>query len=76
MRNNACFYFEFSDAMESFVEGTVVLMNNLCPSWAEEKANELQIPLLSTTWIVQCLIEGKLCQYDANIRYRYNFQQN
>ncbi|KOC62284.1 Tumor suppressor p53-binding protein 1 [Habropoda laboriosa] len=64
------------DTMESFVEGTVVLTNSLCPSWAVEKATELQIPLLSTTWIVQSLIEGKLCPYDDHSRYKYNYKKN
>ncbi|XP_053983485.1 uncharacterized protein LOC128878885 [Hylaeus volcanicus] len=64
------------DAMESFVEGTVVLTNASCPSWAIGKANELQIPLLSTTWVIQCLIEGKLCQHDSHLRYKYNYIQN
>ncbi|XP_076243075.1 uncharacterized protein LOC143184606 [Calliopsis andreniformis] len=64
------------DAMEGFGEGTVVLTNRSCPSWAVEKATDLQIPLLSTTWLVQCLIEGKLCSYDAKIRYKYNYIQN
>ncbi|PBC32602.1 Tumor suppressor p53-binding protein [Apis cerana cerana] len=67
---------EKPDAMESFVQGTIVLTNSLCPFWAIEKANKLQIPLLSTTWIVQCLIEGKLCSYDASPRYKYNYKQN
>lgn len=62
--------------MESFVEGTIILTNRSCPSWAVGKANELQIPLLSTTWVVQCLIEGKLCPYDSHLRYKYNYIQN
>ncbi|XP_003699282.2 uncharacterized protein LOC100877346 [Megachile rotundata] len=61
------------DTMEGFVNGTVILTNNSCPSWAIEKATELQIPLLSATWIVQCLIEGKFCQYDSQARYKYNY---
>ncbi|XP_043264809.1 uncharacterized protein LOC122404687 [Colletes gigas] len=61
------------DAMESFVEGTVVITNRSCPSWAIAKADELEIPLLSTTWVVQCLIEGKLCRYDSQLRYKYNY---
>lgn len=69
-------FYQFLDVMESFVQGTVVLTNNLCPSWAVEKANKLQIPLLSTTWIVQCLIEGKFCPYDASVRYKYNYKKN
>ncbi|XP_076757867.1 uncharacterized protein LOC143427536 [Xylocopa sonorina] len=64
------------DAMEGFVAGTVVLTNSFCPSWAVEKANQLQIPLLNTTWIVQCLVEGKLCSYDKTPRYNYNYKSN
>lgn len=64
------------DAVEIFEQGTVVLTNSLCPSWAVEEANKLQIPLLSTIWIVQCLIEGKLCPYDGKIRYKYNYKKN
>lgn len=66
----------FSGAVESFEQGTVVLTNSLCPSWAVEEANKLQVPLLSTTWIVQCLIEGKLCPYDGKSRYKYNYKKN
>lgn len=62
--------------MESFMEGTVVVTNKSCPSWVVEKASELQIPLLSTTWVVQCLIEGKLCRNDRQLRYKYNYTQN
>ncbi|XP_043506794.1 uncharacterized protein LOC122527053 [Frieseomelitta varia] len=63
-------------AVESFEQGTVVLTNSLCPSWAVEEASKLQIPLLSTTWVVQCLIEGKLCPYDGKSRYKYNYKKN
>ncbi|XP_033335111.2 uncharacterized protein LOC117225554 [Megalopta genalis] len=64
------------DTMEGFAEGTVVLTNRSCPSWAVGKASELQIPLLSTTWVVQSLIEGKFCRYDTQHRYKYNYIQN
>ena len=64
------------DPMEGFDDGTVVLTNRSCPSWAVERATELQIPLLSTTWVVQCLIEGKVCPYNSQIRYKYNYIQN
>ncbi|XP_076290946.1 uncharacterized protein LOC143214149 [Lasioglossum baleicum] len=64
------------DTMEGFGEGTVVLTNRSCPSWVTGKASELQMPLLSTTWVVQCLIEGKFCRYDIQRRYKYNYTQN
>lgn len=62
--------------MENYIDGTVILTNGSCPSWTVEKAAELQIPLLSATWIVQCLIEGQLCQYDTQPRYKYNYKKN
>ncbi|KAG7207764.1 hypothetical protein KM043_009374 [Ampulex compressa] len=65
-----------SETIESFVEGTVILTNHRCPAWVVTRANELQIPLLSTTWIIQCLIEGKVCHYSNQLRYNYNFIQD
>lgn len=68
--------FILTESMEGFAEGTVVITNRRCPSWAITKAGEWQLPLLSTTWVVQCLIEGKICPYDSQIRYKYNYIQN
>ncbi|KAK2577841.1 hypothetical protein KPH14_001106 [Odynerus spinipes] len=65
-----------SESMEGFAEGAVVVTNCRCPPWVVVKASELQLPLLSTTWIVQCLIEGKICPYDSQMRYKYNYIQN
>ncbi|XP_050461708.1 uncharacterized protein LOC126856852 [Cataglyphis hispanica] len=61
-------------AMEAldFDSNVVVLSNWTCPSWAVERANQLRIPILSTTWVIQCLIEGKLCPHDQHPRYKYN----
>lgn len=65
-----------SESMEGFAEGAVVVTNRRCPSWIVAKASELQLPLLSTTWVVQCLIEGRICPYDSQMRYKYNYIQN
>ncbi|XP_070172689.1 enolase-phosphatase E1 [Polyergus mexicanus] len=61
-------------AMEAldFDSNVIVLSNRRCPSWAVDRANHLQIPILSTTWVIQCLIEGKLCPHDQHSRYKYN----
>lgn len=64
------FFFFFSDAMETDFADTVVVSNWKCPSWAQKKAIQLNIPILSTTWVVQCIIEGKLCPQN-HPRYRY-----
>ncbi|XP_018349931.1 PREDICTED: uncharacterized protein LOC108753087 [Trachymyrmex septentrionalis] len=61
---------ENPDAMETNFADTVVVSNWKCPSWAQKKAIQLNIPILSTTWVVQCIIEGKLCPQN-HPRYRY-----
>ncbi|KAG5344005.1 TP53B protein, partial [Acromyrmex charruanus] len=61
---------ENPDAMETDFADTVVVSNWKCPSWAQKKAIQLNIPILSTTWVVQCIIEGKLCPQN-HPRYRY-----
>ncbi|XP_043480539.1 serine-rich adhesin for platelets-like [Leptopilina heterotoma] len=54
----------------SFIEGTVVLTNYRCPLWVVEKARGWEIPLVSTTWVVQSLIEGKILTYDGHKRFK------
>ncbi|KAJ8683671.1 hypothetical protein QAD02_019463 [Eretmocerus hayati] len=61
---------------DSFVQCTVVLANKKCPSWVMEKADAWQIPVVSTTWVVQCLIEGKLCAPDAKAEYKYSANES
>ncbi|XP_012276833.1 TP53-binding protein 1 [Orussus abietinus] len=57
----------------NLIQGSVVLTNHKCPTWLVEKANSWSIPLVSTTWIVQCLIEGKLCPHDTQASYKYDY---
>lgn len=59
-----------------FDSNVIVLSNLTCPSWAVNRANDLRIPVLSTIWLVQCLIEGKLCPHDQHPRFKYNYIQN
>lgn len=59
-----------------FDSNVVVVSNWICPSWAIDRAAKLQIPVLSTTWVVQCLIEGRLCPQDQHPRYKYNYKSN
>ncbi|RLU20538.1 hypothetical protein DMN91_007149 [Ooceraea biroi] len=66
---------EHSGSMElvDFDSDVVVVSNKKCPSWAVDRAGQLQIPVLSTTWVVQCLIEGKRCPCELHPRYKYNY---
>ncbi|XP_015110583.1 TP53-binding protein 1 [Diachasma alloeum] len=57
---------------ETFMEGTVVLANDKCPTWMKEKAAGWKIPLVTTTWLIQSLIEGKMMPYDAHPLYQHN----
>lgn len=43
---------------DEFFDATVVVTNQNCPGWVEEKAANYDVPLVSTTWVVQCIIEG------------------
>lgn len=64
------------EAMDFGSNNVIVLSNLTCPSWAVNRASHLRIPVLSTTWVVQCLIEGKLCSYDQHPRFKYSYIQN
>ncbi|KAL6266928.1 hypothetical protein P5V15_000013 [Pogonomyrmex californicus] len=66
---------EDSEAMETmdFASNIMVVSNCRCPSWAVNRAARQQIPLLSTTWVIQCIIEGRLCPPDQHPRYKYNY---
>ncbi|XP_043283659.1 TP53-binding protein 1-like [Venturia canescens] len=57
---------------DNFVEGTVVLTNQHCPSWVVEKASSWNIPLVSTTWVIECLVQGDLCGDDAHASFKHN----
>ncbi|KYM98984.1 PREDICTED: uncharacterized protein LOC108777119 [Cyphomyrmex costatus] len=65
------------DAMETmdFASTTVVISNWKCPLWAQNRAIQLNFPILSTTWVVQCIIEGKLCPQN-HPRYRHTYIPN
>ncbi|XP_008555922.1 uncharacterized protein LOC103577166 [Microplitis demolitor] len=49
----------FIDSPEDeFFDATVVVTNQNCPAWVEKKALSYEIPLVTTTWVVQCIVEG------------------
>lgn len=51
--------------------GSVIVTDFDCPLKVRKQAQSLDIPLVSTTWVVQSLILGQVCNYD-NI-YAYNY---
>ena len=38
-----------------------------------DAARYRKVPIVSAEWLVQCLITGKLRQYDAHPKYKHDF---
>lgn len=74
MDYNQCLLIFDSILDEDFMEATVILTNNKCPDWVLEKAKKYQIPLISPMWVKQCLVEGKVCPYDTQPEYKYDYK--
>ncbi|XP_071565799.1 uncharacterized protein [Temnothorax nylanderi] len=68
---------ENSGAMEAMdFKDAVVVSNRKCPSWAINRAARLKIPVQSTMWVIQSIIEGKRCPYNQHPCYKYNYISN
>ncbi|XP_030021217.2 TP53-binding protein 1 isoform X1 [Manduca sexta] len=44
-----------------------------CPHEVQNKANQDNIPLVATTWVVQCLIEDKLLSPTGHVKFSFMF---
>ncbi|XP_066595932.1 uncharacterized protein [Prorops nasuta] len=64
---------ENAESMEGFVGNAIVVSNPRCPAWAVKKANELKLPMVSTTWVVQSLVKGAISDYESKDFYKYNY---
>ncbi|XP_041368537.1 TP53-binding protein 1-like [Gigantopelta aegis] len=51
----------------------VVVTDNTCPTNIKRRAEKLGIPVISTEWVIQCLINGHQVGYDMHPRYRHDF---
>lgn len=60
---------------EDFQTATLVLAESDCPKEVVNRANDWNIPLLSTTWIVQSIIHGEPRAFDTQLLYSYNHIQ-
>ncbi|XP_077279399.1 uncharacterized protein LOC143906909 [Temnothorax americanus] len=68
---------EDSGAMEAMdFKDAVVVSNRKCPLWAINRAARLKIPVQSTMWVIQSIIEGKRCPYNQQPCYKYNYISN
>ncbi|XP_011695261.1 PREDICTED: uncharacterized protein LOC105454382 [Wasmannia auropunctata] len=62
------------DKIDFDLKNVVVVSNQMCPSWAVHRARQLQMDVLSTTWVIQCIIEGKRCPPKQHSCYAYNYK--
>lgn len=54
------------------VTGAIALVTDWdCPHEVQNKANEDNIPIVSTTWVVQCLIEGRVLAPGSNVKFSF-----
>lgn len=56
--------------------GAYVLVTDLeCPHEVQNKANMDNIPLVSTTWIVQCLIEARVIAPTSHNKFSFMYTE-
>lgn len=53
--------------------GLVIVTEYDCPHEVQNKANQDNIPLVSTIWVTQCLIEGTICDHNASVKYNFTY---
>ncbi|CAG5059321.1 unnamed protein product [Parnassius apollo] len=56
--------------------GALVLVTDWeCPHEVQNKASEDNIPLVSTTWVVQCLIEAKALNPTSHVKFSFMYTE-
>ncbi|CAG9790813.1 unnamed protein product [Diatraea saccharalis] len=56
--------------------GALVLVTELdCPHEVQNKANQDNIPLVSTHWVIQCLIEDKIVDPNGHAKFSFAFTE-
>ncbi|XP_067666532.1 TP53-binding protein 1-like isoform X2 [Haliotis asinina] len=53
----------------------IIVTDADCPSSVLHQAKQLKIPLVSTEWVIQCLINGHLLGYTTHPQYRHDYQE-
>ncbi|KAK0084225.1 hypothetical protein PV325_007437 [Microctonus aethiopoides] len=60
---------------DNLLEATAILTNRKCPNWIVQHTQNENIPLVSTTWIIQCLIAGSIISHESQTAYfHYNMK--
>lgn len=52
----------------------LIVTDHKCPKSIVKRAKESCIPLVSTNWVIQSLINSRMVPYDADEHYRYDFK--
>ncbi|XP_033750822.1 TP53-binding protein 1-like isoform X2 [Pecten maximus] len=51
----------------------VILTDNTCSNTVLRRAKQLSVPVVSTEWMIQSLINSQLMAYDGHPRYRHDY---
>ncbi|KAH3837070.1 hypothetical protein DPMN_110448 [Dreissena polymorpha] len=51
----------------------VMVTDSTCSPALERQARKKEVPLVSTEWVIQSLINGKVAGYDVHPKYRHDF---
>lgn len=54
----------------------IIIGDHSCPSELVKKAKQMKIPVISSEYIVQCLINGRKLSYDASPLFSYTYKNN
>lgn len=58
------------------MSGALALVTEMdCPHEVQNKANQDNVPLVSTTWIVQCLIEAKVVPPTGHDKFSFMYTE-
>ena len=51
----------------------VVISDPSCPAAIVRRCHQLDVPLVSSEWVAQCLINGTQVNFDSHYSYKYDY---
>ncbi len=54
----------------------IIIGDTSCPIELVKKAKQMKIPVISSEYIVQCLINGRKLSYDASPIFSYTYKNS
>ncbi|XP_076322564.1 TP53-binding protein 1-like [Tachypleus tridentatus] len=52
----------------------VIVTDSSCPDYVVKAAHQITIPLVSTEWIVQCIINGCIVPFESHPHFNFKYQ--